>query len=606
MASTGSMHFSGLISGIDTDSIIESLMSLQRQPQDLLVQKTEDYTAKKSVYSELSSKLSSLQTAINTIKDIADPLFEKCQAVSLQTQIADAVITGYQPTEGSYQVTITQLATAALVNGQEALYTGADATAQAAVNASTAGINASGQTVDPTQSLSSQSAYFALAPDASGTITINGTDLNWDSSMSLNEIIGRINNMGNGVTAGFDAGTQTVTLSSNDTGSTATLEVAESAGNLLEAFNLTAGTSTGSDAVAVNIGATFDSGDAHLDRAVTSGTFTLNGVIFNVDASTDTLQSVLVRINSSSAGVTAAFNSATGEISLTQKEGGSANQIVLGADGDTSNILYALKLTDNNPPTGGAGDTYAGTDALVSVNGGAVKSYSSNTVDTLIPGVTLNLRSEGTATVNVESDVDGMVEAISDFVTAYNDVMEYINTKTAETRLDDPTTAEERIQGTFTTDRNFIDTKSALNTIVGGLVSGLPNTLNQLAQIGIEATSDDYGKSAKLEIDTTKLKAALTSDAEGVAAIFNTSGGGIMAQMTQQIKSLNNIVDGSLTMENKNLDEGIDRLNERIATMEETLTAREAALRLQFANMETMISELKAAGEKITSLLGTE
>jgi flagellar hook-associated protein 2 len=408
-----------------------------------------------------------------------------------------------------------------------------------------------------------------------------------------------------GVTASFDAVTQKIALVSAATGSTAQVQVGETSGNLLAAFNLTAGTVTGQDAVRTDIGAAFASGSAHLDQAVTSGTFTLNGVIFNLDANTDTLQSVLVRINSSGAGVMANYDSANNTVSLTQKNCGSAQKIVLGDAGDTSNILYALKLSANNPPVGGAQDTTAGLDARVSVNGGPVQSVPGNSVDSLIPGVTLNLESLGTATVQVGPDVDAMVSTLSDFVKNYNDAMTYINTITRQQTVGSPDTADERVQGTFTSDRLFVDTKSDLTSIVSGFVSGLPNSLNQLAQIGITGSAVNYGKDAILDLDTTKLKAALTSDPAGVAAIFNSAGAGIAGKLTSEIKSMNDIVDGAITLEKKSLDQKITEGDARVTALEELLTQREQNLRLQFANMETMIAQLKAAGDKITALLGT-
>jgi flagellar hook-associated protein 2 len=55
---------------------------------------------------------------------------------------------------------------------------------------------------------------------------------------------------------------------------------------------------------------------------------------------------------------------------------------------------------------------------------------SSNTVDDLITGVTLNLKGADpatTLTVNVNRDYEGLEEQITEFVTAYNDLMDTIN-----------------------------------------------------------------------------------------------------------------------------------------------------------------------------------
>jgi len=71
----------------------------------------------------------------------------------------------------------------------------------------------------------------------------------------------------------------------------------------------------------------------------------------------------------------------------------------------------------------------AGADASFTLDGVAV-TRSSNTVDDLIDGLTLNLKkaaSDTTVTLTVGRDYEGIKEAISGFVTAYNDVMNAIN-----------------------------------------------------------------------------------------------------------------------------------------------------------------------------------
>jgi flagellar hook-associated protein 2 len=598
------IHFSGLASGIDTDSLIEKLMTLERRPQTMLKMKNEDYAAKKAVISTLNSKLSTLSTTIDKFSNASSPFFTQKTTASTLTTVVQAVITGAQPAEGNYQITVTQVATAAMTQSQAALYTGADRVAQGAKMQSATGINAPSQTVDPAQSLATQAANLGTVAQASGTLVINGSNINWDDTMSINQILGNINNAGLGVTASFDTGTQEISLTSNITGATSEIILSESSGNLLGVMNITAGTATGNDAVQTNSSVALNSSGANMDQTVTSGTFTLNGVVFNVDAAADTLDTVINRINTSSAGVTANFNQETGTVGFIQKTEGSSQKITLGAAGDTSNILYALKLSSTNPPVGGAADTYSGTDAQVSLNGGAAQTFESNEIATLIPGVTLNLKGAGSSLVTVSSNVDGMVQTFKDFVNQYNDVMNYINTKIREERVESPTTSEERIQGQFTGDMTFLDTKYKLSSMVSQVISGMPNTMNQMAQIGITTTADNLGKDATLALDETKLRAALSSNVSGVEDMFNTVGTGITGKMKDQLYSLTNFIDGEVTVEKKFYDSEISSTNTQILEMEERLVKREETMRLQFASMETLISQLKSQGDRITQLMG--
>ena len=87
---------------------------------------------------------------------------------------------------------------------------------------------------------------------------------------------------------------------------------------------------------------------------VTAGQFEVNGTTIDVYA-TDTLQNVVDRIHSSSAGVDAEFDAATETIRLTQREVGAENSIVL--SNDTSGFLAATKL-DTGTLVEGSRDEY--------------------------------------------------------------------------------------------------------------------------------------------------------------------------------------------------------------------------------------------------------
>jgi flagellar hook-associated protein 2 len=171
--------------------------------------------------------------------------------------------------------------------------------------------------------------------------------------------------------------------------------------------------------------------DANYVTPVTTGSFTINGVSISVDATKDNLASVLKRINASTAGVLATYDSATGRISLTNKSTG-ATGIVLGASGDTSNFLSATGLTAASGAT-----TTLGTQASVKFqdSGGSTHTvYSnSNTVTTAIPGVQLNLLSSTASSfqVTVSQDSSKLVSAVNTFVSAYNAAINEVNTATA-------------------------------------------------------------------------------------------------------------------------------------------------------------------------------
>lgn len=107
--------------------------------------------------------------------------------------------------------------------------------------------------------------------------------------------------------------------------------------------------------------------------AVTAGSFTVNGEAINV-AADDTINTVLGKINSSAAGVTATYDAAAETVELVQNTGGSAPDIALGAD--TSGFLAAVKLD--------AAVVVPGTDSDYTRPLGDVPAFSSVTAGSLL------------------------------------------------------------------------------------------------------------------------------------------------------------------------------------------------------------------------------
>ena len=78
-------------------------------------------------------------------------------------------------------------------------------------------------------------------------------------------------------------------------------------------------------------------------------------------------------------------------------------------------------------------------DAIVELNG-VKHTFSNNRIgpdDGFIEGVTIELRNAGHLYIEVEHDVNPAVEAINTFLTAYNDIMRWINTRLTEREVDD-------------------------------------------------------------------------------------------------------------------------------------------------------------------------
>src|SRR5207302_8177158 len=82
---------------------------------------------------------------------------------------------------------------------------------------------------------------------------------------------------------------------------------------------------------------------------ITSGSFSINGVSISVNKDTDTLTSLINRINASGAGVTAGYDSTLDKLVLT----GTANsEDLIAVTGDNTGFLSAAHLVTNNTVRG--------------------------------------------------------------------------------------------------------------------------------------------------------------------------------------------------------------------------------------------------------------
>jgi flagellar hook-associated protein 2 len=596
-----SLFITGLSSGIDWSSIITQLMTAARIPEKTMQYQVASDNDGLNFWSGLTTDLNSLQNSVDSMRKIGGDAFDSKVASTSNSSVANATISDNNTPFSNYNINVTALASFALKTGG-VLYTGANAKPTAASVASSAAINSAGNTVSSAITIGAQAANFNTAPAGSGTITVNGVAINWSSTDSLNDIAARINSSGTGATALFNAQNQTFNISSNATGQAAAVVLGETSGNMLESLNLAAGTYNGINAKSTDQTQLFNSGAVNLDNAVTAGVFTINNVKFSVDPTKDSINSVLSRINQSNAGVTATYDSASETVSLASDNPGSANNIVLGSSGDTSNILYALKLSSNNPPVGGAADTYTGTDAQYAINGGSTITYSSNTITGAIPGMTVNLSGIGQSTISVASDTQGITADVQTFVNAYNKVMTEIQTQLAATTVQKPTSGDQMFQGSLNSNSTLTTLKEKLESLVDGMVPGMSGGINMADEAGLSLKSNDNYKTLTLNFDSTKFAQMLSSNPGGMSQFFSSSTG--FAQNFYNTMNDYTAPMGPVSAEVSALNYDISSKNTQITEFESRISMEQSQLQTEFSNMEAAMSTMKNQMAYFTAMSG--
>jgi flagellar hook-associated protein 2 len=235
-------------------------------------------------------------------------------------------------------------------------------------------------------------------------------------------------------------------------------------------------------------------------------------------------------------------------------------------------------------------ETKSASDASFSVDGLSI-TRSTNSISDVIEGMTFTLKKSGASTtVSVTADNDAIKSQIEDFVSAYNEVISFLDTNMAY----DKTTNTAGILNGEGTARNI---HTSLRNIVSSSVSGLSGDINLLALIGITSNSE----TGELEINSTTLETKLSSSMDDVAEMFTDASNGIAIQLYDYINQVTSSVDGSIKLREDGLQDVIDNINDNIDAMEYRLDKTEDDLVRKFTALETLVSGFNTIGNFLTN-----
>ena len=216
----------------------------------------------------------------------------------------------------------------------------------------------------------------------------------------------------------------------------------------------------------------------------------------------------------------------------------------------------------------------AGQNAKMTVNNIAIQS-ASNSVTDAIQGVTLSLSQTGASTVAVKQDTKTIETGVQSFVTAYNNLQSTITSLSA---YDASTKTAQPLTGDSTLQVLQQQLRSVLNAAQSGSGSGA-NAIKTLARAGVT-----FQKDGTLSFDSTTLDSALSSNPNGVAALFaNTNG---VSGYGNQINSLVT----SMTGTNGALTAATNGINQTLTSLSSQYTALQGTINAQIQNYQTEFS----------------
>jgi flagellar hook-associated protein 2 len=317
--------------------------------------------------------------------------------------------------------------------------------------------------------------------------------------------------------------------------------------------------------------------------AIGTGTMTLTvgGVAktITIGATNNSLDGLASAINSSGGGVTASIIADQGGHRLILKgPSGAANAFTLASDAGADPALSAFAYGAGGGMT--LGQSAANADFSID---GVAFSRASNTVDDVIPGISLTLKKAAPGQpvdIGASRPLDIIKQTVGDFVSVYNQLKNSLSTAAGQS-------------GSTTSLREL---ERELSGLIGTMLSSHP-TINKLTDIGVSTTKDGL-----LALDETKLAQVLAADAGAVEALFNPrrDGGRTEASdpgiafVLDSIRDRAIATDGVIDRVTKSLNSRKETLADQLENIEIREDAYRARLEKQYGSLDAKLAAFKA------------
>ncbi len=287
--------------------------------------------------------------------------------------------------------------------------------------------------------------------------------------------------------------------------------------------------------------------------------------------------------------IIAKLNEAGGDFSASVlNDGGTVNPYSLTISSERSGRAGRLVIDTGGIDLGF--DTLTEARDAVIVVGGASSSNpvlitsSTNTIDGVIEGVTLDLQSAGNeeVTITIDQDVEGIVSSVKNFVDRYNDVLGTIDDLTNFN-------GDTLERGPLLGDRTVLQVRNRLHRIIIQPFEGVPESVSRLFSIGIRP-----GTGGKLEFDEEQFREAYAESPDAVEELFTKAETGFAAVLQDTLDEMTRDTDGLLATKDDLLKDQQELLNDRIDSMNILLEKKRARLEAQFTAMEMSLAGLQA------------
>lgn len=291
-----------------------------------------------------------------------------------------------------------------------------------------------------------------------------------------------------------------------------------------------------------------------------------------------------------------AINNASGNTSVSASIVSDSNGAHLVLSGRNSGAANGISVTSasalDNSAFFSTSVTQAAADAHLKVDG--TDAYSaSNSVSDVIDGVTLTLLkpSSGSVSLNLAMDSKSASDAVQKFVNSYNAL---VTISTSLTKYDTSTKTGAALIG----DASVRGVLQQLRGLLGGDAAGSGSAYANLAALGISTKTD-----GTLSVDSSKLSAAVASDATSVQKLFTADNGYATRVGTLLTTYLGS--DGQIDARTASLQAQLKDVSRQRDQLDARMTKFEARYRAQFTALDTLISQMKTTQSFLTQQLAS-
>ena len=316
----------------------------------------------------------------------------------------------------------------------------------------------------------------------------------------------------------------------------------------------------------------------------------------SIDVANTNLSAVASAISLSNAGVTA-------QVLDTGVAGANRYKLVLtGQAGSTNAFSVTTTMADQNELTFTTPVGQTATDASLTVNGVSI-TRTSNTINDVVPGLTLDLQAttSSAASVAITRDGSALKGRMQELVQAYNDLVSDFKILTGPKSDDE----EDVFSGSLRGDSAPRAVLAQIRDVLFGTSEIETSTVKTFRDLGVSVNKDGVVALDEATLDAaiannfTDVVSALagrasTVDANGVTA--STRGLGV--KLAAKVRDLMG-PSGVILSQSSSAESQVRRYKEQLETLEERMEKILARYTKQFAAMESIVGQISAMRENL-------